>query len=423
MKSKIIKISKLCSHGSNSFCKRALFTIAELLKLNNQFNCLNTQRDQNIFLSQFLKAASSKTNKSIVTEYFILKSDGVSHNICLNSFMAIFSISRDRLSNIKRKLIKNQLNLKDCRGGARTTDDIKKTQNSIREHIGLQEFKISHYNREKDPVNRKYLPSHLSIMEIYKEFCKTNMTTYYQYKNIFQKEFDIKFSKPKIDICDYCLHYYNSEKTGISKNKAEEKNSFLKHLNDANYFYSELNTKTKENEIKISFDLMKMLPLPFVRNNKAYYSRSIWLYSSGIVEKNYAGKETTYFYNWTEWDGKKGSNEVTSILYTHLLKIIGTYKKIFLYCDNCGGQNKNIILFSMLLFLSSKFKVYIKILYPVRGHSFLPSDRSFGRVEQKRKNIDMIMTVSEYTKLFQRVGEVNIAGENFFFSDWKIFIK
>ena len=59
-----------------------------------------------------------------------------------------------------------------------------------------------------------------------------------------------------------------------------------------------------------------------------------------------------------------------------------------------------------MLFRCSKGMSALDISYtfPVRGHSFLPADRIFGRVEREIKTVDTISLPEEYHDILRKHG-------------------
>nr|CAD7415046.1 unnamed protein product [Timema poppensis] len=78
--------------------------------------------------------------------------------------------------------------------------------------------------------------------------------------------------------------------------------------------------------------------------------------------------------------------------------------------------NKNIAVIGMLakwLWLSSDLSgnvQSVQITFPVVGHSFLPPDRVFGRIEKIVKKKDTIVQPEEYVEIFQKFGTVRSHG-------------
>ena len=77
---------------------------------------------------------------------------------------------------------------------------------------------------------------------------------------------------------------------------------------------------------------------------------------------------------------------------------ISNCKDLRLFSDSCYGQTKNINLLSMLFSWKAQLKGNFNITYtfPVRGHSFLPADRVFGRIDQNLKSKNTILMPEEY---------------------------
>lgn len=68
----------------------------------------------------------------------------------------------------------------------------------------------------------------------------------------------------------------------------------------------------------------------------------------------------------------------------------------------CGGQNKNQALLCMCskwLLDAPKHIKSIEVIFPVRGHSFLPSDRVFGQVEREVRKYDVIANPDKYLEI------------------------
>ena len=51
---------------------------------------------------------------------------------------------------------------------------------------------------------------------------------------------------------------------------------------------------------------------------------------------------------WNETIGNRGSNEVASFLWDFIRNKVQDVRKFCLFSDNCGGQNRNRNVFSML---------------------------------------------------------------------------
>lgn len=143
------------------------------------------------------------------------------------------------------------------------------------------------------------------------------------------------------------------------------------------------NSKTSAVKEAICFDYGRNLPIPNVSTNDVYYRRQLSLHAFNITVLS-SGK--SYFYLYTETVGKRGSDDVCSLLhdfvYNHLPLDV---KEIYLFCDSCGGQNKNFTVFRFMHYLVHFEKRFtnITLTYPVRGHSYLDCDRQMALLNPK----------------------------------------
>ena len=100
-------------------------------------------------------------------------------------------------------------------------------------------------------------------------------------------------------------------------------------------------------------------------------------------------------------------------------------KKLRLFSDSCYGQNKNINMLSKLFDLRKQKQLVLHISYyfPVRGHSFLPADRVFGRIGQQLKKLDTVLMPEEYLAVLRNHGTVHTYGEDWEAFDYKNEVK
>ena len=415
----LIRIENICNHPKNKYCKRELISMNEMCQISNRINKIPTIYKQDIYISRYICLFKNKNNTiKNNNQYFLSDKRNKLIRVCLKTFLAVVGIGRKRAASISSKIQSQTLFVKSKRGGARLKkEDIEKDE-LIKLDIKSYQTELSHYCRNKSEKDFLYLPPNLNILIMWKNFATKHDVTYYRYKKIFNSCFNLKFRKTRTDICDFCFNIINKlslekSKTERKKLKKEQEN----HLQNAQKFYDLLRKETSKNQIKLSFDMQQTQPLPFSNTNAAYYSRQINLYSVGVVTSE-NNNETTNFFLWTEFDGRRGANEISSIVHYMIKKSCKSFQRIVLFCDSCPGQNKNLTITSMLLYSSIKFNVSILVYYPVRGHSFIPPDRSFGRFEKKKKKYEMICLPSDYQKIYEEIGECKLWGKNFHFYDW-----
>ena len=73
------------------------------------------------------------------------------------------------------------------------------------------------------------------------------------------------------------------------------------------------------------------------------------------------------------------------------------------WSDSCSGQNKNFQLICFWQYLIKKKRFHsIQHKFPEPGHSFLDSDRDFGKVEKLVKARENVYSVDEYQQIMMK---------------------
>jgi hypothetical protein len=331
------------------------------------------------------------------------------------------------VTNIAKYVESNNNVRPERRGRKRLNPKYNEYKEKVKEHISKYRCKSGHYSR-RDSNNRRYLPSNLNITKMHNTFLQENPSAeakYLFYYNVFVTHFNLGFGSVRKDICSFCTKY----KCLIHIETDQQKRKSLicelmVHKFRAKKFYQLLN-ETNEDTVTICFDLMQNQELPKSPIIEAYYSRQLWQYFLGIViHKGLNSKqshEEVYFYTWGEYQEGRGSNVIGSAVYNFLKNFVenNNFNNIRLVSDSCGGQNKNKAMLSMINTFACKHKINIEWIFPVHGHSYMPPDRAFGRVEQILKKIETIIQPQEYFEVFKTVGQLREIGIDWKVYDWK----
>ena len=281
---------------------------------------------------------------------------------------------------------------------------------------------------EKPP---KEILSDLNIKKLWRLYNNTVESENLKVKESFfrkelNKNYNIGFGNPKSDVCSTCLEF--SEKMKNVKTEKEKSELMIGkriHTMKYNAFYSYLRQES-ENTISISFDCQKNLLLPKLPDQSAYFSRQINAYNFTVTigsSKSPLNKENVHIYTWNESDFVKGSNEIASAL-NHTLNNINLSDKnvLKLFADGCVGQNKNSIIIGMLSkwLLSAPLNlITVEIYFPVVGHSFLPPDRVFAKIEKETRKKEIILQPETYNEILSDHGTVFQLGVDVPVLDWK----
>lgn len=157
-------------------------------------------------------------------------------------------------------------------------------------------------------------------------------------------------------------------------------------------------------------DLQQTMPLPRIITSKAFYLRQLWFYNLGIHSVSTSG-ESGYFFTWTEDVAGRGSQEVTSALCTFIEfneQFIRDKKHLIVWTDSCAGQNKNfqtICLYQYLVLKGTFLSIEHK--FPEVGHSYLDSDRDFGRIEKVLRKQETVYIPEQYREIIRQASKKN----------------
>ena len=339
-------------------------------------------------------------------------------------------MKKDRLSYVAGYWLQHGISPPERRGGDRRSASSKPQKEAIRKHIEGFQCKARHYARRGAP-GRKYLPCDLSVKKMHEMFEDQNhqQVSYGLYYSVFVYDFNLGFGSPAKDMCGTCMQLKMKQRDP-SLSLEERRNvlgQLISHKQVAQKFYRELNSVGKS--LTVCFDVMENLVLPKTSVGQAFYSRQLYMYVFGIVVHRGEGqgqaKDDVNLYWWTENQNRKDSSMIASALLHCLKSAVGpepeTLEHLRLFSDGCYGQNKNISVISMLFSLRKSLlcNTRIEYFFPVRGHSFLPADRVFGRLEQSIRKQDPILHPSEYVDIMSKHGKTYEYGKDFISYDFK----
>lgn len=191
--------------------------------------------------------------------------------------------------------------------------------------------------------------------------------------------------------------------------------------------------KEDNRKIKIlSFDCQKNMPLPKIPDQSTYYSCQLYIYNFTIVEGNFKSaltKENVFSYCLTENKFAKDANLIVSSVYHRLCNtdFSPECNQVRLIADGCSGQNKNSMLIAMLsrwLTKDAPAQIHlVEVLFPVVGHSFLPPDRVFARIEKELRKIENIIQPKEYFDVVEKHSTAINVATTVHVCNWKTVVK
>lgn len=420
-----------CKHSEKSKFLCNKINLAAIVRHRQHFFSKGKVQ-QDIFLTRYIapyeperrktkttpSCSTQKKTRSLSVTYFLTGKKKKKLPVCKSFFMKVFSIKKDRLISIAKTVFEGKVP-KENRGGDRKSQKSSEKKAKLREFLASLPANESHYNRNKS--KRIYLSSDLNISKLRKLYnesvppeLQVKPTMFWE---VFVNDFNIGFRSPTSDACSTCILLNNriAAETDPKKKKTHQIEKRVHKLR-AQYFYK-MAKMSDPDSLTFCFDLQQVQPLPRTPIQDAFYARQISFYNFCIVAMD---SRNPKFYQWSEDLSGRGSTEVGSALLHYLNGIdLAGISVLRLFCDGCGGQNKNSHIVQALLFwLVNKSPENLKeilLTFPVRGHSFLPADRVFGRVEKEIRTKPVIISKDEYYSIYNNHGEVRKLGE-----DWTI---
>ncbi|CAF4889569.1 unnamed protein product [Pieris macdunnoughi] len=150
--------------------------------------------------------------------------------------------------------------------------------------------------------------------------------------------------------------------------------------------------------VTATFDLQSVLQLPYSGVSLFYYSRKICVYNLTI----YLASGEAHCYTWNELNGKRGSNEIGSILLIFLQSLPVTVTSVSLFCDTCGGQDRNQQVAAMLLYAVKKIEHLnqIELKFLESGHTQMECDPMHSAIESAKKH-KSAFTMTDWINIFR----------------------
>lgn len=217
------------------------------------------------------------------------------------------------------------------------------------------------------------------------------------FEEIFTKEFNLSFKRPRSDTCKICdMH------TARGSKDSEE---YLAHRADftlatAARQADERRARSTGEIVCLAVDLEKALPCPHISTGEVYYLRQLWCYNCGIHVHNDGSAAMCM---WSEHIAGRGADEIASCMLQFFENRSFDTDELVLWTDSCAGQNKNkfIVGFLFLLLGLGIFSV-IRQKFPPVGHTQCRCDQDFGIIEKRsRLAVNKLILPDDWRKLVE----------------------
>lgn len=279
--------------------------------------------------------------------------------------------------------------------------------NFVKEHIESFPVMESHYCRKNS--KKQYLApdvySVLNMYRLYSELCtKENRkpVSENKYREMFTKEYNIRFFNPKKDLCVVCSKYKKAE------SKQELEQEYQKHIQrkmtcQAAKDADKVRANTDDTFMSLTMDLQAVLQIPRGGESVLYYMRKLVIYNFTIYEAR--RPNNAYCLCWSELNGKKGSSEIgTCLLYYLSHEMPKTVTEVSIFSDTCSGQNRNQYISALLLWAVHKID-HLQIIeqkFLESGHTHMEVDSMHAAIENAAKRVTSINSVSDWKNIFKQ---------------------
>lgn len=411
---KEVKLGLLCTEKCRLKCSQK-FDANSRREIHSRFykldvNAKNSLLFKSIELCTVERQRTNAKSHKTASYKFKITCNTTSHQVCKSAFWSLYGIGRKKVDLIQKQIkMGNSAPSPDSRGkhGSRPHRIEKEVVDFVKSHIQSFPAEESHYSRHKNP-HKLFLSPALNISTMYSlylEKCEDDKKPQ-QYKikkcsytNIFSTFFNYSFGLPRSDTCSTC----DSGKEDLEHKENYEAAFQLQRLDRKN-------AAENPDVLYITVDLQQTMPLPRLTTSKAFYLRQMWFYNLGVHSISTSG-EKGYFFTWTEDVAGRGSREVTSALCTFIEfneEFIKDKKHLIVWSDSCAGQNKNFQTICLYQYLVLKgFFSSIDHKFPEVGHSYLDSDRDFGRIEKVLRKQETIYVPDQYRDIIRKASKKN----------------
>eukprot|EP00834_Sanchytrium_tribonematis_P006429 NODE_471_length_7033_cov_0.382031.p1 type:complete len:574 gc:universal NODE_471_length_7033_cov_0.382031:4047-2326(-) len=342
--------------------------------------------------------------------------------VCRNALVLLFSMSRQQIQNIINDLNRFKPRVHGHTGIVFPHALTGQQKACIKEW--LLEFAELHgeprpgrqyyYRQSKRICDTTYLwlPSEFTISRLHGIYNQTEnaiQVHFETFRRLFHDCEMIKIRSPRSDMCDTCTEFktqLNGTTTDTGLTQTTE--AFTKHLKQAKLARLDYNrSKTLSNVTCLSFDYSQNLCLPSFTDqpSEIYFMSLLNIHLFGIFNET-RQKQLNYIYR--EDQGKKGSNNVTSILIDYIYRLAEQQRKhLVLFADNCVGQNKNNTVMKLLNWLCLTGKCEsIEMKFMIKGHTKFSPDSGFGNIKKKYLQSN-VYTLAQANDMIQQSSTVN----------------
>jgi hypothetical protein len=385
------------------------YNLEKQLGINKLYNSLSNFEKNKFILENVIKISDNNDESDKKSEKYIYKLLG--KQVCRKFFLNTLGLkTATKVEKLLKKFQNSEnSNLNEVLKDKRILNGRRKSQefvNRIESFIESFDPKPSHYKLSNAP-KRKYIDSeyiNFANQMNFKPILKANSvenrnninehilnSCNYDYFIKKFREKNIGFSVPSTDLCDKCETYISHSSANLDcdclvcVNYEKHCENYRKARNliniDKNLSNIDLNT------IVLNGDLMKVIPVPVLKNKNSNFSEKITVYNQTFCQLGSDKKSFCLVSHDAEI--RKTANEfVNFILQFIMSEFCSEFKNLIIWFDNCCAQNKNYLLFTSFISIINDPSVKLENItfkYLEVGHTYMAADSLHGNISQKIK--------------------------------------
>lgn len=387
-------IKDACSSKCRLKC-RELISEEERRNIFEKFWALGDRSRQWDFVLKYTKKIPKRRQTTEVTKhnrqntfvYYLPDKNKDIKKVCKTMFLNTIATSERLVTTAWKKFDGVKIE-KDKRGCYEHKKNVMNDEmiRSVCDHVKCIPLVESHYCRQDS--KKLYLEGIDSVSKmfgLYQDWFDgdkytTKAQTKRQYREIVNANFNIAIYKPKKDTCDVCHAFNNKTNTTDEERKTYEEHLMNKKVARKLKKLDKEEAQKNSDVVAATFDFQKVLTTPHGEVSIFYYKRKLPTLNFTVYK---LADKVGMCYMWHEGIAKRGSNEVSSCLYNFIREHASNGVKDFrFWSDNCGGQNRNRIVFAFYLVAAKHFNVNITHRFMEKGHTQNEGDSVHSTIER-----------------------------------------
>lgn len=410
-----------CTHNWNSKFFHCKDVVSENRReqIYEQF-WKNNYNDRRRFLASCMTFESKKratvgeiSRRNVSCTYQIKDENNVVVKVCKTMLLGTLGYHTDEILRTVRKSVEMAKREGEApimvppskRGRHEPKNKLEKT--SIKSHIEKYRPCISHYRREHAP-RRMYLSPELTIRVMHADFNATHEHVSYDTYRKEVKAMNISFARLGEEECETCGAYESTHSKDENHNpecevcRAQERH--LKKAQKAREDYQRDRNDSDQSTLYAAVDMQKVILLPHMPMYKATaFTPRLVVFNETFAALGNCGKTKKFkgdIVVWHEGIAGRSASDVSAAYWTFLLEHRDE-ERITLWCDNCAPQNKNYILFTMLMSAVNQEELLclkeLTVKYFEPGHTFNAADSVHAAIEKTTKQVRYINEQINFT--------------------------